>query len=141
VPDHRISGAIAIASDVARVSLPTKCLREHGAPSKIVSHMSRRGKLRALVASGLLGAFLLALGLAASPQLHARFHPDAGGPNHECAVTLIATGKYEQADAPPILPAPQPAIVFEKIPVLAPVWVAAPFLGARIFEHAPPALS
>lgn len=103
--------------------------------------MSRREKLRALVASGLLPAFLFALALAASPQLHARFHADAGSPNHECAVTLVAAGKYEQADVPPVFAAPQPAVQFEKIPALAPVWVAAPFLGARIFEHAPPALS
>jgi hypothetical protein len=103
--------------------------------------MSPREKFRAVVASSLLSAFLLALGLAASPQLHARFHSDAGSPNHECAVTLIASGKYEQADAPPVFAAPQPAVHFEKIPALAPVWVAAPFLGASIFEHAPPALS
>lgn len=103
--------------------------------------MSRREKIRALVTSGLLAAFLFMLALAASPQLHARFHADAGSPNHECAVTLIASGKYEQADASPVFVAPQPAVAFEKIPALAPVWVAAPFLGARIFEHAPPALS
>ena len=103
--------------------------------------MSRREKIRAIVASSLLSAFLLALGLAASPQWHARFHSDAGSPNHECAVTLIASGKYEHADAPPVFAAPQPAVHFEKIPALAPVWVAAPFLGASIFEHAPPALS
>ncbi|MGH8094788.1 MAG: hypothetical protein ACREIF_15170 [Chthoniobacterales bacterium] len=103
--------------------------------------MSRCEKLRVVVASSLLSAFLFALALAASPQLHARFHADAGSPDHECAVTLIATGKYEQASAPLVVVAPQPAIVFEKIPALAPVWVAAPFLGARILEHAPPALS
>jgi hypothetical protein len=103
--------------------------------------MSRRKLLRALVASGLISAFLFALGLAASPQLHARLHADARAPNHECAVTLISTGKYEQADAPPVLVAPQPAGLFEKIPAFAPVWVAAHFLGASIFEHAPPALS
>ncbi len=97
--------------------------------------------MRAFVASGLLLAILFALALAASPQLHARFHPDAGAPNHECAVTLIASGKAQQADAPPVLVAPPPAVIFEKIPALAPVWVAAPFLGAAIFEHAPPALS
>ncbi len=109
-------------------------------PNMIIA-MSRREKVRAIVASGLLATLLFALGLAASPQLHARFHPDAGSSNHECAVTLITSGKYEQADAPPLFCAPQPAVVFEKIPALAPVWVAAPFLGARIFEHAPPALS
>src|SRR5437762_9991840 len=102
--------------------------------------MSRREKFRTVVASGLLSAFLLALGLAASPKLHARFHSDAGSPNHECAVTLIAAGKYEQTDAPPVFSAPQPAVHFEKIPALAPVWVVTPFLGASIFEHAPPAL-
>ena len=103
--------------------------------------MSRRESLRVIVASGVLATLVFALGLAASPQLHARFHPDAGSSNHECAVTLIASGKYEQADAPPLFCAPQPAVVFERIPALTPVWVAAPFLGARIFEHAPPALS
>ena len=103
--------------------------------------MTRRQNLRAMVASGLLATLVFALGLAASPQLHARFHPDAGSSKHECAVTLIASGKYEQADAPPLFCAPQSAVVFERIPSLAPVWVAAPFIGARIFEHAPPALS
>lgn len=109
--------------------------------SKISVVVSRFGKLRILLASGLLAAFLFALTLAASPQLHARIHPDAGAPDHECAVTLIATGKYAQADAPPVLVAPQPALLFAKIPAFSPVWVAAPFFGAAIFEHAPPALS
>ena len=103
--------------------------------------VSRCEKLHVIVASSVLSAFLFALALAASPQVHARFHADSGSPNHECAVTLIATGKYEQADAPPVVVVPQPAVVFEGIPSLSPVWVAAPFLGAHIFEHAPPALS
>jgi hypothetical protein len=103
--------------------------------------MSRREKFHALVASALLGALFTALALAASPQLHARFHPDAGSQNHECAVTLIITGKYQQADAPPVFVAPQPAVVFARVQAFAPVWVAAPFLSAHIFEHAPPALS
>ena len=74
-------------------------------------------------------------------KYHARFHADSGSPDHECAVTLIATGKYEQADAPPVVVVPQLAVVFEDIPSFAPAWVASSFLGARIFEHAPPALS
>jgi hypothetical protein len=32
-----------------------------------------------------------------------------------------------------------PAVQFSKIPALTPCWVQSPFLGARIFEHAPPA--
>jgi hypothetical protein len=116
-------------------------LREDQGDRRIPIEVSRHERFHAIIASGLLATLIFALGLAASPQLHARFHPDAGSPNHECAVTLITSGKYEQADAPPLFCAPQPAVVFEKIPALAPVWVAAPFLGARIFEHAPPALS
>jgi hypothetical protein len=103
--------------------------------------MSRRSELRAVIGSSLLGAILFALVLAASPQLHARLHPDAGTANHECAVTLIASGNYEQSTPPLIFVAPQPSTHYEKIPALAPVWVAAVFLGARVFEHAPPALS
>jgi hypothetical protein len=100
--------------------------------------MNYSKKLRALVASGLLAIFFFALALVVSPQLHARFHVDAGSATHECAVTLIATGKYEQADAPPVQAAPQPALLFEKISTFTPVWVATPFLRASIFEHAPP---
>jgi len=32
-----------------------------------------------------------------------------------------------------------PSVHFSKIPVLTPQWVESPFLGACIFEHAPPA--
>ncbi|CAN5500506.1 hypothetical protein BH20VER3_BH20VER3_11480 [soil metagenome] len=96
---------------------------------------------RLFLASSLAAALLLAVGLAASPKLHARFHADAGSLNHECAVTLIAAGKFEHADAPPIFVAPPLASVFETIPALTSLWVLAPFLGAAIFEHAPPTLS
>jgi hypothetical protein len=118
-----------------------KLLRAVWFDYNVAPTVSRRKKLHVIIAGGLLAAFLFTLALAASPQLHARFHPDAGSSNHECAVTLITSGKCEQADASPVFVAPQSAVVFEKIPALAPVWVAAPFLGARIFEHAPPALS
>ena len=106
-----------------------------------MTFMSCREQVRAAVAGSLLGALLFALCLSASPSLHARFHPDAASSSHECAVTLIASGKYEEATSPPLFIAFQPASHFESIPALAPVWVAAPFLGASVFEHAPPALS
>lgn len=96
--------------------------------------------LRAVVGAGFMSAFLFALLLAAAPQLHERLHQPIGA-THECAVTLIASGKYQENDAPPLVSAPQPAVQFSKIPALHPVWVATPFLGACILEHAPPALS
>jgi len=102
--------------------------------------MSRYGQLRAVIAGSLLLGLLLALGLAVSPRLHERFHPDTGSATHECAVTLISAGKVEQAGPPPVLCLPQAAQVYETIPGLHSTWVEAPFLGASIFEHAPPAL-
>jgi len=90
--------------------------------------------LRATVVAGFISGFLFAVVLAAAPQLHERIH-------HECAVTLIASGKYQQSDAPVLVSVSQPVVQWGKIPSVHPVWVAAPFLGACIFEHAPPALS
>jgi hypothetical protein len=80
------------------------------------------------------------LGLSVTPNLHERLHPTSASP-HECAVTLIASGSCHHTAAAPLLIAPATAAQFSKISALNPVWVAAPFLRARIFEHAPPAHS
>jgi hypothetical protein len=104
--------------------------------------MGKQGQsFRVLITSGLLTAFFLALALAVAPQLHERIHADAAASQHECAVTLIASGKYQQNDAPVLVSAAQPAVQFSKLPALNPIWVPAPFLGASIFEHAPPVIS
>jgi hypothetical protein len=84
-------------------------------------------------------AFLSALALSVAPQWHELLHPDAKAIQHECAVTLIGSGNYQQVATGPLVAAPVPALQFCFIPALHPVWVASPFLGARIFEHAPPA--
>lgn len=94
-----------------------------------------------VVASAVIGGLLFALVLAAVPQLHAWVHPDSDAPDHECAVTLIASGSFEHCAAPVMVILPQPAQHFATIPTLKIVWVAAPFFSAAIFEHAPPALS
>jgi hypothetical protein len=101
------------------------------------AHSTNRG--RALIAICLSAAFLWALALSASPQLHQRVHPDAGCVEHSCAVTMIASGSYDHAAHLPLVSAPVPAVQFSKIPALTSCWVESPFLGARIFEHAPPA--
>ena len=94
---------------------------------------------RAFIAICVGAAFLWALALSASPQLHQRVHKDANRVEHNCAATLIASGSYDHAGHPPLVSAPVPVIHFSKIPALTPQWVESPFLGARIFEHAPPA--
>jgi hypothetical protein len=101
----------------------------------------RDQNFRCVVTGGLFASLFLALVFAVAPRLHERIHSDAATTQHECAVTLIASGKYQQSDAPVLVSAPQPAAQFAKIPTLHPIWVAAPFLGASIFEHAPPAHS
>jgi hypothetical protein len=93
---------------------------------------------RAFVATCVSAAFLWALALSVSPQLHQRFHTDANRVEHSCAVTMIASGSYDHSVQVP-LSAPVPAVLFSKIPALSPCWVQSTFLDACIFEHAPPA--
>jgi len=85
-------------------------------------------------------AIVLTLGMSVAPNLHERVHPTAAS-LHECAVTLIASGSCHHTAAAPLMLAPATAVQFSTIPALNSIWVAAPFLGARIFEHAPPVYS
>jgi hypothetical protein len=95
---------------------------------------------RACVAVFVSAAFLWMLVLSASPQLHAGIHADANRTDHVCAITLIASGSYEHAAQPPLVSADALVPQFSEIPALTPCWVQSPFLGACIFEHAPPAV-
>ena len=97
--------------------------------------------LRGAIASWVCAAFLSALALSVSPRWHELVHTDAKAAQHECAVTLIGSGSYQQTAPAPFVAAPVPILQFCFVPALRPVWVASPFLGARIFEHAPPALA
>jgi hypothetical protein len=96
---------------------------------------------RAFVAVCVFVAFFWTLALSASPQMHQRVHNDANRVEHNCAVTMIASGSYDHAAHAPLVSAPVPGLQFSKIPTLTPCWVQSPFLGAHIFEHAPPAHS
>src|ERR1700730_12721648 len=78
----------------------------------------------------LAAAIVLMLGLSVAPNLHERLHPTSPS-LHECAVTLIASGSVSPPAPAPRVMAPATAVPF-KIPALNPVWVAAPFLSARI---------
>ena|SRR5438128_9678059 len=96
---------------------------------------------RAIVAAGILSAFLWTLTLSVSPSLHERIHSDANRAEHKCAVTLIGSGNCNHSADVPLVSAPVPAVQFSTIPALHPLWVPSPFLGACIFEHAPPVRS
>jgi hypothetical protein len=94
---------------------------------------------RAIVAAFVSVTFLWTLALGASPQLHQRVHADANRAEHSCAATMIASGSYDHASQQPLVRATALGPQFSKIPALSPCWVQSPFLGAHIFEHAPPA--
>jgi hypothetical protein len=95
--------------------------------------------IRGTVASWICASLLSALALSVSPHWHDLIHPDAKSAKHECAVTLVSSGAFKQSTPAPLVVAPTPALQFCFVPALHPVWVASPFIGARIFEHAPPA--
>jgi hypothetical protein len=96
---------------------------------------------RAFVATCVFAAFVWALALSVSPQLHQRVHADASRAEHICAVTAIASGAYEHASPPPLVSAPLPAVQFSEIAALTSQWVESLFLKAHIFANAPPARS
>jgi hypothetical protein len=96
---------------------------------------------RGIIASWLCAALLSAFALSVVPRWHELIHSDANAPWHECAVTLIHSGNYLQPAPAPVVVAPAPVLQFSFVPALHSVWVASPFLGARIFEHAPPAFA
>ncbi|CAN5260822.1 hypothetical protein BH20VER2_BH20VER2_08010 [soil metagenome] len=96
---------------------------------------------RAWLGAGSVAAFLFAITLAAAPGLHAHFHADAAQAHHECAVTVIGSGKLQLADAPPTVAGPAAAALVGAVGTLRPVWVPSVFSSARIFEHAPPVFS
>ncbi len=93
---------------------------------------------RAAIHLALLGSFVFALALSASPSLHERFHPDAKQPGHECVATLIASGKFDHVAPPIVFLAPPAPAQFSDLASLNPAWVPTPFSRSRIFEHAPP---
>lgn len=93
---------------------------------------------RAIVAAALCAAFVWALVISVSPQLHARIHTDANRSEHTCAVTLIATGSYDYAAHPPLVAQPRFTEEFSEVAALISTWVPPIFLGAHVFAHAPP---
>jgi hypothetical protein len=85
-------------------------------------------------------AFLWALTLSVSPELHQRLHSDANRVDHSCAVTFIASGNFNNTPVALLISAPVPTDEF-RIPDLTPLWAVPVFLLASVFEHAPPTLS
>ena len=95
---------------------------------------------RAVIAAGSLAAFLFALVLSATPQLHEQLHGATGVGNHECAATLLASGNFQHTPLATIsLAPPAPPKIF--VPTLSSVPLVSAHLAFSLLEHAPPAIS
>jgi hypothetical protein len=95
---------------------------------------------RTFVATCIFAAFVWAIALSVSPQLHQRVHADGNRSDHTCAVTLIATGSYDHAAQPPLISSSDLLTQFGTVSALSSTWVQPLFLKAHIFANAPPAV-
>lgn len=102
--------------------------------------MKGRTSSRAFVAVIASAAFLWALTLSVSPQLHERVHSDANRADHSCAVTFVSSGNFNHTPVSILISAPVSLDEFN-VPELRPLWIGPVFLLASVFEHAPPANS
>ncbi len=85
---------------------------------------------------------LLAMAMAASPELHHYFHGDADHDDHECVVTHLIKGNLHDGTPSPVLTVglDLPLLELRSAAVSDPVWVAPLFLKNGVLEHAPPVL-
>jgi len=93
-----------------------------------------------LVAAGFIGAFLFALVLSATPQLHERIHRAGADASHQCAVTLLASGHCQHTPSGGIAIIP-PALREGDAFSHRNFEIVSSRLDFSLLEHAPPVLS
>lgn len=93
------------------------------------------------VAGATTAAFVWTMALSALPALHERIHANQGRTDHSCAVTFMRSGNCHHSTAPTVTGVADATQKFAAVPELSTRWIAALFLGAAIFEHAPPSFS
>jgi hypothetical protein len=98
------------------------------------------GRSFAILAAAFFGLFLFTLVLCALPELHERIHQTGSSVNHECAVTLLASGNYQHTPLVPVSVAP-PAPPRTFVPTPASFQLVSAHLEFSLLEHAPPANS
>ena len=101
-------------------------------------HALRQGKIpRLALCSAVLAGFVLALLMAASPELHERLHHDDDHGHHACLATVLHAGGCDDTAPAPTL-ASFVATLFEIAPLDRSRKAESLFLSFRILEHAPP---
>jgi hypothetical protein len=87
----------------------------------------------------LISQLVIVAGLAASPHLHQLLHHDADHADHECVVTIMISGGTDGSPVPQVLDAGTLFLTASDFsPEIQTADVAPLFLGAHVFEHAPP---
>lgn len=95
---------------------------------------------RLALVGAVVAGLLLALMLAASPQLHELLHHDSGQPEHVCLATILQAGGCE--DVLVVLMVVTPIVeIVATAPLRAAEKAESFFLSCRVLEHAPPFVS
>jgi len=94
-----------------------------------------------VVAAFMLSQFMLALAMAASPELHHYLHHDSDDDDHDCAVTHLINGDF--SDGLPALPVAVTPVNPERELMTTdtewtPAWVPPLYLASFTLERAPP---
>jgi len=99
--------------------------------------LRRYSDQRALVAYAIIAHLLLICAAAASPALHEWMHPDADCADHDCAITLFASGACHDASAPILAPTPDLVPLLDEV-ATGHLELASSLRFSGILEHAPP---
>lgn len=95
---------------------------------------------RLALLGAVMAGLLLALALAASPQLHELLHHDGDRQEHVCLATILQAGGFE--DVLVVIMAVEPMTeVIATAPLCDVEEAESFFLSCRVLEHAPPFVS
>jgi hypothetical protein len=95
---------------------------------------------RLVLIGAVVAGLLLALALAASPQLHELLHHDGEDQEHVCLATILQAGGFEEVLV--VIMAVEPMTeVIATAPLRDVEEAGSFFLSCRVLEHAPPFLS
>ena len=123
----------------SEIAIATRRMMPHTPRVRLRLSGSNSSAFRAFVAAVVFGGVLMAIGLAAAPQLHHWLH-QSDGATHVCAATLLSSGSVEHSACEPVFASPHDLptarVLFART---LPALIAA--LDFARLEHAPPALS
>lgn len=102
--------------------------------NRLLRMLSR--SLRQGVALALLLAVMAVVAMASSPRWHEDVHHDADQADHQCAVTLFASGAWH--DAVPVLAAAPELVLTPEDSVVEGQRIVLSLRFSGVLEHAPP---